>query len=111
MDNSLPSVGRLDAGWVEIFILLGAILLVVIGLFIWAGFIRKTKKRKRKYREHQGNYRERLEEGATGIKTYLEKSHRHRRREHRHPNPTLSETGGLPPRRPPDDETPSPDAA
>jgi len=111
MDDSLPSAGHFDVAWLEIFILLGAILLVVIGLFIWAAYIRKAKRRKRKYREPQGNYREQLEDGAAGIKTYLKKRHRHRRRGHHHQNPTLSETGGLPPRRPPDDETPSPDAA
>jgi hypothetical protein len=110
MDDSLAPI-HLDTEWVEIFILLGAILLVVVGLFIWAVYIRKTKKRKRKYREPQGNYRERLEESATGIKTYLQKSRRHRRRERHQSNPILSETGGLPPRRPPDDETSSPDAA
>ena len=106
MDDSLPSIGRLDAGWVEIFALLGVILLIVIGLFIWAAFIRKTKRRKRKYREPEGNYRERLEENATGIKTYLEKRRKHRRHKHHRHNPTLSETGGLPPRRPEAGETP-----
>ncbi|HEY3762737.1 MAG TPA: hypothetical protein VGN23_13410 [Verrucomicrobiae bacterium] len=107
MDDSLPSMGRLDAGWMGIFALLGAILLVVIGLFIWATFIRKAKRRKRKYHEPQGNYRERLEDNASGIKTYLEKRRKRRRHKHRHHSPTLSETGGLPPRRPEEGETPS----
>lgn len=107
MDDSLPSMGHLDSGWAGIFALLGVILLIVIGLFTWAVFIRKTKRRKRKYREPEGNYRERLEESASGVKTYLKKSRRHRRHKHRHHNPTLSETGGLPPRRPEEGETPS----
>jgi hypothetical protein len=108
MDENIPLTGHIDAGWLEIFALLGAILLVVIGLFFWAAFLRNTKKkRKRKYREHRGNYREKLGEGAGEIKEYIEKNRHHRRRGHRHPNPTLADTGGLPPRRPEDGEAPS----
>lgn len=106
MEQNIPLTGHLDAGWLEIFALLGAILLVVIGLFFWAAFLRKTKTRKRK-RKHRGNYREKLQEGAGEIKEYIEENRRHRRRGHRRPNPTLAETGGLPPRHPEDGETPS----
>jgi hypothetical protein len=76
--NPLPAVGHLSPEWVDFFIVFGAIGLVVLIIFFWALFIRKSGKRKRK---------------------------KHRR--HRHQlNPTLAETGGLPPAH--EEEKPSP---
>jgi len=69
MDNGLPAVGRFSTEWVELFILFGAIALVVLLAFFWAIFFRKSGKRRR--------------------------IHRHRR--HCSLNPTLAESGGLPP--------------
>jgi len=83
MDEGLPNVGPLSAQLKEFLILGGSILLVALLTFIWALFIRKTGKRTRKYR--------------------------HRR--HSRLNPTLAETGGLPPVREgnkPDAQTPPP---
>ncbi len=73
MDDSLPAVGNMSPAWGNFFIMLGVFALVAIGAIIWVLFFRRTKKRKRKHR------------------------HRH---EHRSPNPTLAESGGLPPIRP-----------
>ena len=71
MDGELPNIGNLPPGWVEFFIMTGAIALVAIGALIWAFFIRKRKpQRRRKLRHHH---------------------------EHRSPNPTLAQNGGLPP--------------
>jgi hypothetical protein len=69
MDNGLPAIGSLSEQWLDFFIVAAAIGLVTLLTFIWALFIRKNGKRKRK-------------------------SHRRR---HRSLNPTLAESGGLPP--------------
>jgi len=108
MDDDLPAA-HFGLGWLEVFAVLGAILLVVLGLVLWVIYFRKTKRRRRKYREHRGSYREKLEKSASDIKEYVDKRHRRRGHGHHHQNPTLAETGGLPPRRSPDDQS-SPDA-
>ena len=98
----------------ELLILLGAVSLVTLLLVIWAAYFRKTPKRGSHYRHHHHHHHspsevaspapsadEELE--ANGEKRYRRK--RRRRREHRPRNPTLAETGGLPPvrsERPPD---------
>jgi hypothetical protein len=71
MDDALPAIGRLPLEWVDFFIMVGAIALVAIGGLIWALFLRKRGQRRRR------------------------KSHHHH--EHRLPNPTLAQDGGLPP--------------
>ena len=71
MEDALPAVGRLPPEWVDFFIMAGAIVMVAIGAFIWAYFFRRRgQRRRRKYRHHH---------------------------EHRLPNPTLAQDGGLPP--------------
>jgi hypothetical protein len=71
MDNELPIMHQMTPGWVDFFIMAGAIALVAIGGLIWALFLRKRGQRRRR------------------------KSHHHH--EHRLPNPTLAQDGGLPP--------------
>jgi cytochrome c biogenesis protein CcdA len=71
MDNPLPAIGRLTPEWVDFFIMAGSILLVAIGALIWTFFLRKRRPRRRR-----------------------KSSHHH---EHRLPNPTLAQDGGLPP--------------
>jgi hypothetical protein len=74
MGDELPATNSLSPAWSDIFAVLGAILLVVAGTFIWAVFFRKkTKSRSRRGR------------------------HRGRHREHHPVNPTLAQSGGLPP--------------
>lgn len=74
----------------EVFLILGAMGLVIGLVLIWAVFIRKPKVDKR----------------AKVLEPYVEdeprsssgkKRRRKRRRAHRPRNPTLAETGGLPP--------------
>lgn len=101
--------GHLTYGWLEVFILFGALLLVVVAIFLWAVYLRKIKKRRRKYRDHNFSYGEKLEKGVGDVKEMVVKRYGRRRRERRRLNPTLAETGGLPPRRPPPMNS-SPDA-
>jgi hypothetical protein len=73
MEDALPAPGRLTPGWVDFFIMAGAFALVGIGMLIWIFYFRKPGKRRRK--------------------------HRHRHERHLS-NPTLAQSGGLPPVRP-----------
>lgn len=108
MDPDLiPVSARFTPGWVNFFIFLGAITVVALLIFYWAFAIRKRKNRIRKYRRHhhhQPGIREQFKKAVEEIR-----QHRNRRRhEHRPLNPTLAQTGGLPPRREPDEPPPAP---
>ena len=89
----------------DITIVLGAALAFAAIFFFWAFFIRK------KPREARGSFV--VERGSKGSRDGKHSSGRGKRRKRReeHPgnwtrNPTLSETGGLPPLRPDETETP-----
>ena len=96
----------------ELLILLGAVSIVVLIVFIWAVYIRKTPRRHSHHHHHhhhsssQSNIdtdSDQQDPNANEERRYRRK--RRRRREHRPRNPTLAETGGLPPlrtERPPD---------
>ncbi|HLH57485.1 MAG TPA: hypothetical protein VKY92_28150 [Verrucomicrobiae bacterium] len=87
----------------ELLVLLGAVALVTLGLIVWAVYIRKPpRQHSHRYRYPTGqptpadaNAVSETEDGSG--KRYRRK--RRRRREHRPRNPTLAETGGLPPLR------------
>ncbi len=81
MDDALPAVGRMPPAWADFFIMVGAFALVGIGSLIWIFFFRMSARRRRKRR------------------------HRH---EHLSPNPTLAQSGGLPPVRPEEKPFPRP---
>lgn len=88
---------------------LGGIILLLV---LWAIFIRKPRRhRHRHHHHHHPAHRWGLDPDATdeedddgdanGAEDEQDRGHRHsrrrRRREHRPRNPTLAETGGLPP--------------
>jgi hypothetical protein len=68
MNYGLPAVGRFSTAWLDFFILMGAIGLVLVAAFSWALFFRKGVKRRIRRRKHRRSL-----------------------------NPTLAKTGGLPP--------------
>jgi hypothetical protein len=70
----------------ELGLLLGACALVVVPILVWAVYFRKRRRR------HRSDMA--LNPGQA---TYKPHRRRSRRREHRRRNPTLAETGGLPP--------------
>lgn len=72
----------------EILFLLLAIALVVALLFVWAAYIRKPKRR-----------RSASNEIANPLPLLKKSRGRRRSRKTRRRNPTLAETGGLPPRK------------
>jgi hypothetical protein len=78
-------------------ILIGALLAVSLGIFIWAAFFRKRARRPR-YQFHQDNPEG---SGRRFLETWKSFRFFRKRRHHRHRdrrrNPTLAEAGGLPP--------------
>jgi len=88
----------------DLMLILGVVLCLAAILFFWAFFIRKRPRQARgtlvEQSRHSGESR-----GSGGRR-------RRRKRRPEHPdnwgrNPTLGETGGLPPSRPEEPETPS----
>ena len=96
--NNLRSLQRTSPAKTGLGIVFGAIVTVVVAVLIWVIFFRKREDPSaRRYREHftrsaeiQSNSPENKESSRRRKK---------RRREHRQRNPTLAETGGLPPLR------------
>jgi hypothetical protein len=74
MEHGLPAAGTTTATWVDFLIMAGAFAVIAFGALIWVFYFRKKK---RKHRHRQGHQRGR-----------------------RPVNPTLAQTGGLPPARP-----------
>jgi hypothetical protein len=129
-------LGKGTGFWVrDVFLVLGAVLVLSLILVVWAKYLRRSKRephRRRHHRHHHHHHSE--EQSAAPAHASLESDasqspnsneemteddaessqpapHRHRRqrirrRSHRPRNPTLAETGGLPPVRNPD--TPPP---
>ena len=110
-EGTLPPAGQLSPAWVDFFIVLGVIVLVTLGLMFWA-LVFSTKARHRRHRHrhhhHHKSYREEIKKGTDGLKQIIQQGRHHHRHEHRPLNPTLAETGGLPPVRSPERPPPSP---
>ncbi len=82
----------------EVLLLLGAVLLLVLVFVVWAMFIRKRKKDLSDWRLQKHHHHSPPENSANeGSGEPHHRRRRRRRREHRPRNPTLAETGGLPP--------------
>ena len=87
----------------ELLILLGAVALVTLGVVIWAAYIRKPAHKQSRHYHYPSNEPASANSNAESEpdegsgRSYRRK--RRRRREHRPRNPTLAETGGLPPLR------------
>ena len=100
--SQLRSLQRTSPAKTGMGLLLGAIAAVVAIVLIWAIFIRKREDQTaRRYREHFSRTSETGGPEKNGDSTPERSSRRRRkrRREHRQRNPTLAETGGLPPLR------------
>jgi len=90
----------------ERFMIFGAIGLVTALVVLWAVFLRKRRRRRRSHHhEHHGSSVPAQVPGASKDASgpapeEHHRRHRRSRRRHRRLNPTLAETGGLPPIRP-----------
>ena len=87
------------------FIIFAAVIFVSLLILIWAIFIRKPGQRRRIRRSHSSEKAAPEASAVTVVPQQKAESEtqssgrrrRRRRREHRPRNPTLAETGGLPP--------------
>jgi hypothetical protein len=103
-----------DPATLERILIFGAIGVVTTLVLLWAIFLRKKRRRRREHHHGSRHSSGPVETGEApldeGVPTLPEKR-RHRRRSgrtHRPRNPTLAETGGLPPIRPEDPLEPRP---
>lgn len=96
-DPLLPGKESAPSYFRDLWFVFGAIALVAAAVFIWAYFFRKRRSTTSRSGHHS-----RLLEGAlleAPSRERVRKRRRHRIREHRPRNPSLNETGGLPPAR------------
>ena len=107
LDTPILTPSHIPGGLLDFFIVLGVILLVVLIVLIWAYAIRKRKNPMRKHHHHhRKGFREQVQQNAGDIKELIRQRRHGHRHEHRPLNPTLAQTGGLPPLR--EAEKPSP---
>ncbi len=92
---------KIGPGTREGLMVFGALFLVISLVFGWAIFVRK-RRRRRKHHYHHPSKKPRgdASDGSNSDEPAAKRKLRRRRRDHRPRNPTLSETGGLPPIRP-----------
>lgn len=103
-DDGLPGFGPMTPAMKERLIILGALLFVTGIILMWVLVIRKQRRRNSSSSDRRRHRRRKSSgptaaEGLKEIKQLVRERQRHRRREHRPRNPTLAETGGLPPPR------------
>ena len=104
--SALQNMGR---GPRDIIIVVIAAALIVAAVVVWAVFIRKRPKDDSRWAVHHSSHSTASEtESAEGSQHRRYHRRRRRRREHRPRNPTLAETGGLPPVRHDKPQEPAP---
>lgn len=95
-----PAWSRVPGLTQDMLVVLGVGILLLVVLLIWALFLRRRPHSHAHSRHHRGTQ---LEESGESDSDHARHHHGHRRkrrrREHRMRNPTLAETGGLPPPR------------
>lgn len=99
-DDPLPGFGPLSPAMKERLIIFGALAVVLVVVVGWALLFRSRRQRSAR-REERRRRRHSISrstaKGVAEIREYVKDRQRRRRREHRPRNPTLAETGGLPP--------------
>ena len=109
-ENVLPNGTGLSPAWIDSLIVVGAVLLVALAVLIWAiVFHKRGTKRQHRHHHHRrhGSFREDFKKTTAGIKEIIQQRQHHQHRHKHHPvNPTLAQTGGLPPIR--EDSKPPP---
>jgi hypothetical protein len=121
MNNDvLPTGLPFSPAWKHFFIVMGAILLGALAVLFWviafhkrrtiSGFRQRRHHHRHRHERSSGSERGNLQKTAAGIKEIIEKGQQRqqRRHEHRPMNPTLAQTGGLPPVREDSEPPPTP---
>lgn len=107
--NQLPGWNRVPGTLQDVVAIFGAGLFLLAVLLVWARYFRKRPHSGSGHdRHHQRHHEERTSESESDDDEGGQRRHRRkrRRREHRSRNPTLAETGGLPPPRTQDHSQP-----
>lgn len=100
-DDPLPGLAPLGPAARERLIVLGTMVFVVAAVLFWVLVIRKKPRKRKEHRHHhRRSIGETAVKGVSEIKEIIHERQRRHRRERRQRNPTLAETGGLPPARP-----------
>ena len=87
---------------VDMFIVLGVLLLVCLGLFLLVSFVKgrnsksQTPHRRKHSKSHSSSIRVASSTAVDGEDGKQRRKFRKRKKDHRPRNPTLAETGGLP---------------
>jgi type VI protein secretion system component VasK len=110
-EDTLSLGGRMPPESEDVLIVLGAIAAVALIVFFCVLVFRKDEKHRHKHHhhrhhQHRKSYREVLQKTTSDIKQLIQQ--RRSRRGHRPINPTLAQTGGLPPLREADKPPPPP---
>jgi type VI protein secretion system component VasK len=108
-DNPLPGFGPMGSAVKERVIVFGTILLVLLLLLGWALLFRRHRRRaarREDRRRRRHSFAKNAVRGVAELNEYVKDRQQGRRRRHRPRNPTLAETGGLPPLRGDDHQPP-----
>jgi hypothetical protein len=114
INNLLGPMRRSDPATRERILIFGAIGLVTLLVVLWAIFLRRRRRRRREHHHshHQSSPPAEVVEALTGQDAAARPYKRRRRRRSSHSlrprNPTLAQTGGLPPVRPEGPPEPQP---
>lgn len=98
-EEPVPGFGPLSPVFKERLIILGALAVVLLLVFAWALAFRHRRRRtarREERRRRRHSFRQNATRSVAELREYV-KQRRRRRRAHRPRNPTLAETGGLPP--------------
>ncbi len=120
--STWPGLAAVSPTQRERLLFIGILLLVALVALTWVAIISRRRRGRHHHRHHHHHHhssdrapRVKGESAENAIAEASQRSHSHgrrrhrrRRREHRPRNPTLAETGGLPPIRP--DDSPGPSA-
>ena len=99
-DYPLPGIGPVSPVMRERLLVLGAIVLVAGIILAWAYFSRQKRRqsvRREERRHRRRSFARNASKSVAEIKNFVKEKQKGRRRQHRPRNPTLAETGGLPP--------------
>jgi hypothetical protein len=94
-----PDAGRKHSTLRDLLLVLGCLGALSVGLLLWAAFIRKPRRHSSGHSHHSHDLSRTAAAAEPGSQPHRRR-HRHRRRRrgsHYPQNPTLAQTGGLPP--------------
>lgn len=99
--DMIPRTWRGNGSFRDILLLCAAVALVTMIALIWAVYFRKRRRHHHHHEHHSPAASAVTASGqASNVQSSTHRRRRRRRRPHRPRNPTLAETGGLPPVRP-----------